>query len=73
MLVISSNISIHHIQTEPVLVDDETWERARVLRGRRRPQSKRNTKVFYLLQHLVRCGECGFRMGGSSRVTVQTS
>ena len=27
-------------------------------------RAKRNTKTFYLLQHLVRCAECGFLLGG---------
>ena len=47
----------------PPLVDDETWEQAQALRARRRTQSPRNTKVFHLLQHLVRCSECGMLMG----------
>ena len=47
----------------PPLVDEETWERARVLRGRRLTRSPRNTKTFHLLQHLVHCGECGMLMG----------
>ena len=50
----------------PPLVDEETWERARVLRRQRFTRAKRNTKVFYLLQHLVRCAECGLLMGGSA-------
>ena len=50
----------------PPLVDEETWERARVLRRQRYTKAKRNTKVFYLLQHLVRCAECGLLMGGSA-------
>ncbi len=47
----------------PPLVDEETWERARVLRERRLTRSPRNTKTFHLLQHLVHCGECGMLMG----------
>ncbi|MYA20305.1 MAG: recombinase family protein, partial [Chloroflexi bacterium] len=47
----------------PPLVDEETWERARVLRERRLTRSPRNTKTFHLLQHLVRCSECGMLMG----------
>ena len=43
----------------PPIVDEETWERARVLRRKRYTKAKRNTKVFYLLQHLLRCTECG--------------
>ena len=50
----------------PPLVDKETWGRARVLRRQRFTRAKRNTKVFYLLQHLVRCTECGLLMGGSA-------
>ena len=33
------------------------------MRTKRRTQSGRNTKIFYLLQHLVRCTECGMLMG----------
>ena len=49
----------------PRLVDDETWEQARALRERRRARAARNTKTFHLLQHLVRCSECGMLMGPS--------
>ena len=31
-----------------------------VLRRQRWTRAKRNTKVFYLLQHIMRCVECGF-------------
>ena len=47
-------------------MDEDTWERARVLRRQRWTRAKRNTKVFYLLQHMMRCAECGFLMGGSA-------
>ena len=50
----------------PPLVDEETWEKARVLRRSRFTRAGRNTKVFYLLQHMMRCSECGFLMGGSA-------
>jgi hypothetical protein len=50
----------------PTLVDEETWEKAKALRRKRKTKSKRNTKVFYLLQHMVRCAECGFLMGGAA-------
>ena len=50
----------------PPLVDEDTWERARVLRRQRWTRAKRNTKVFYLLQHMMKCAECGFLMGGSA-------
>jgi len=50
----------------PPLVDEETWEKARVLRRKRWTKAGRNTKVFYLLQHMMRCSECGFLMGGSA-------
>ena len=43
----------------PRLVDDESWDRAQKMKKQRSRKSKRNTKVLYLLQHLLRCGECG--------------
>ena len=43
----------------PPLVDEKTWERAQSTKKQRTSLSKRNTKVFYLLQHLLRCAECG--------------
>ena len=48
----------------PPLVDEETWDRAQALKKQRLNRSKRNTKVFYLLQHLLRCAECGMLFGG---------
>ena len=47
----------------PPIVDDEIWEQAQEAKKRRLTRSARNTKLFYLLQHLVRCAECGFLMG----------
>ena len=47
----------------PRIVDDEIWEQAQEAKKRRLTRSGRNTKLFYLLQHLVRCAECGFLMG----------
>ena len=55
----------------PRLVDDETWERAQTIKKQRKSRSKRNTRVFYALQHLVRCLECGMLMGG--RATKQNT
>ena len=43
----------------PQIIDNETWERAQALKKQRSRRAKRNTKVLYLLQHLLRCGECG--------------
>ena len=43
----------------PQIIDDETWERAQALKKQRSRKAKRNTKVLYLLQHLLKCGECG--------------
>ena len=43
----------------PQIIDDETWERAQALKKQRSRRAKRNTKVLYLLQHLLKCGECG--------------
>ncbi len=55
----------------PRIMDDETWERAQLLKEQRRSRAKRNTRVFYALQHLVRCVECGMLMGG--RATRQNT
>ena len=41
----------------PPIVDDETWERVQSLRKQRWTPPTRNTKTFYLLQHMVRCAE----------------
>ena len=43
----------------PQLINDETWERVQKMKKQRSSRAKRNTKVVYLLQHLLRCGECG--------------
>ena len=47
----------------PPVVDEETWELAQQAKRRRLARSGRNTKLFYLLQHMVRCAECGYLMG----------
>ena len=43
----------------PPLVDEEMWETAQAIKRDRRNKAKRNTRTFYLLQHLMICGECG--------------
>ena len=43
----------------PQVIDDETWEKAQALKKQRSVKAKRNTNVLYLLQHLLKCGECG--------------
>ncbi len=50
----------------PQVIDDATWARAQSLKKQRSTRSKRNTKVVYLLQHLVKCGECGHRFHAKS-------
>ena len=57
----------------PPLVDELTWERAQVLKKKRLSRSKRNTKVSYLLQHLVRCAECGLLFGSKARWRTSNS
>ena len=54
-------------------MDEETWELAQEAKKQRLTRSSRNTKVFYLLQHLVRCAECGYLMGcrAARRQTVK--
>ena len=48
------------------MIDDATWDRSQALKKQRSTRSKRNTKVLYLLQHLVKCGECGHRFHAKS-------
>ena len=43
----------------PQVIDDKTWERAQKLKKQRSTKAKRNTKVLYQLQHLLKCAECG--------------
>ena len=50
----------------PALVDEETWERAQALKKQRSRKAKRDTKVLYLLQHLLKCGECGHNFHAKS-------
>ena len=50
----------------PPLIDQETWDMVQILKKQRLMRSTRNTKVFYLLQHLLRCSECGLHFGGRS-------
>ena len=48
------------------LVDEETWERAQKLKKQRSRTAGRNTKVLYLLQHLLKCAECGHNFHAKS-------
>ena len=57
----------------PTIVDGDTWELAQQAKRRRLTRSRRNTKIFYLLQHLVRCAECGHVMGCRSTRRESTS
>ena len=47
----------------PEIVNEQTWDLAQSVMKKRRTRSGRNTKIFYLLQHLVRCTGCGMLMG----------
>ena len=51
----------------PPLVDAETFARAQAAKRARQSRAKRNTKVLYLLQHLLRCAECGRTFQAKSR------
>ena len=57
----------------PPLVDEQTWDRAQAIKKERTSLSKRNTKIFYLLQHLLKCAECGllFACRSKTRRTVK--
>ena len=50
----------------PQLIDQETWERAQALKKQRSRKARRNTKIHYLLQHLLKCGECGHNFHAKS-------
>ena len=54
----------------PQVIDDETWERAQKLKKQRSRRAKRNTKVLHLLQHLLKCGECGRNFHARSAWTI---
>ena len=56
----------------PPLVDEQTWDRAQLIKKQRTSLSKRNTKVFYLLQHLLRCAECGLLFACRSKTRMTT-
>ncbi len=57
----------------PPLVDEATWERAQAMKRERQSLAKRNTRSFYLLQHLMVCEECGlgFTARTNNRNTVR--
>ena len=57
----------------PQLIDDETWERAQALKKQRSIKAKRNTSALYLLQHLLKCGECGRNFHARFRCTARTT
>ena len=50
----------------PQVVDEESWDRVQRMKKERQRKSKRNTKTFYLLQHMMRCNECGMLFGAHS-------
>ena len=57
----------------PLLVSQEIWHQAQLLKKERTIQSSRNTKVFFLLQYRIRCCECNRFFGCRSvkRTTVR--
>ncbi len=59
----------------PPLVDEETWNRAQSAKKERFNHAKRNTKLFYLLQHMLRCKECGrkFRAQANWRTSTKVN
>ena len=57
----------------PPVIDEDLWQQAQEAKKQRLTRSGRNTKIFYLLQHLIRCAECGYIMGcqANRRQTVK--
>ena len=47
----------------PQIIDKNTWDMAQQLKAQRCNNAKRNTKVFYLLQHQIYCEGYGRMMG----------
>ena len=51
----------------PPLVSQETFDSAEIARKTRYRRSARNTRNFYLLQHVMTCSECGRGFGAQTR------
>ena len=56
----------------PPLVDERTWGRVQSLKKQRLLRAKRNTRLFYMLQHIVKCAECGRLLGARTSRTRTT-
>ena len=56
----------------PPLVDEGTWDRVQSLKKQRFNRSRRNTKEFYLLQHVLRCAECGLVFSAKAKRSITT-
>jgi site-specific DNA recombinase len=54
------------IVTTPAIIDQETFELARIAAQRAKEQARRNTKHSYLLRGRVRCAVSGYAMCGHS-------
>ena len=53
-----------HIEIRvPQIINENTWHRVQQLKRERLKRAKRNTRTFYLLQHLVYCDSCGRMIG----------
>ena len=53
-----------HIEIRvPQIINENTWRRVQQLKRERLKRAKRNTRTFYLLQHLVYCDSCGRMIG----------
>lgn len=46
----------------PPIISTETWELAQAIKEKNKIHSPRNTRAIYLLQGLLYCEECGWRM-----------
>lgn len=50
----------------PVIIEEDIFEKAQSLLERRKTYSTRNTKYEYLLQGLIKCGDCGNTIAGTA-------
>ena len=51
----------------PAIVSEEVWKEARRRIERRSHFAPRNTKIYYMLQRMVTCEECGLMMNARSQ------
>ena len=54
----------------PTIVSEETWKEARRLIQKRTHFAPRNTKIYYMLQQMVTCQECGLSLNARTQSII---